>query len=1275
MGPSSTPSFQDSGTSQPGRRQPLLLDSRVVLADYTTEDLLAYVSYFSKLVRYYEVVDGQVETRRTWRLGEKRSLLIIAQIATQRLPAQYDYFARLIREVQDPMATSAQQQQARRTLLGRIYKMATQFDHWCESHLRSHTRRTFQAELHAAVDELVAPLQRAATLERALLEHYGLPARTASDRGPEQLLHIWSATPRPQPPVPATLAAVDEELTDLLWTFYKAQTSLAALAQRVLRSSLRETPPENDMLPEMALLLTFLELYKHAQQALNDIPRRHLDYYYRQVLHVVSRPARPDHAFLVFTLAKGVPEARLPAGITVEGGKDAQGQQVVFTTTEPVRLAPWRLEQLSSIFVSGLSAGAVRGVYVAPQANSADGQGRPLPDPATGWAPFGSSQELLAPPARTMTSAAVGFAVSAAVLLLREGRRTVELSLRCEPASFAHFAAALAPAGTPLQRAFDKLGLEPFRVDVTGTEGWLPLRVQELRLLPDTHTVCWQLTIDREQPALVAHQPALHPGQFRSEWPVLRLQLHEQAPDYAYSSFSALQPLTITLRVQAQDVQTLQLANQLGPLAPGLPFAPFGPQAQPGDYLLVGFPELFRKRLTQLILTLDWAQLPLEPNGFADYYQGYQPPLHNDSFQVAASYRRDWRWVPQTTPETQLALFQTMPDLSRPAGTVLLPSTHLVLATHAADFRRQPAVADGPLQAEAATGAIRLELVAPASGFGTEQYPPLLVETLQYNARNPSRPRPLPHPPFVPMVKSTWLSYAAEEEIDVPALFGPAAAGQAQFYYVHPLGEYQPTRCQPAAAVSPEQSQLPRPAYHLSLLPEFTDEGTLYFGLTGFTPPLDINLLFELAPFTSLPRQQEVTLAGYRNLQPTVEWAYLVGDEWRPFSSGTSSRDDVVHDQSAGLTEQQPVHLHLPAALDTHHTIMPDGLYWLRATVRRGAEFVPHVRQIHTQVVPAVRLATSPEQHLTFEAHLPAHSLTRLLKPLPAVAKVTQPLPSFGGRSAETHDEYNTRVSERLRHRGRAVTPWDYEHLVLEHFPEVFRVKCLRANQVPQTHRRPGLVLLMVVPHQPVTAGYRLPVFSPDHLAHIRNFVRKVASAQVQLEVCNPLYEMIQVRAGVQFTKAARLQNPPPGALIQQVQQALNEFLSPWNTRNPARQGLHFSLTSSMILSFLNQLPYVEAITGFSVIKLALEDDQYLFYDTQGPTPAGAAAAAAAQPQPLEDATHRPWSVYVSAEQHQLTETKAGTAAAPQARPTGIGRLAIGTDFILPRSFEAPANN
>jgi hypothetical protein len=53
------------------------------------------------------------------------------------------------------------------------------------------------------------------------------------------------------------------------------------------------------------------------------------------------------------------------------------------------------------------------------------------------------------------------------------------------------------------------------------------------------------------------------------------------------------------------------------------------------------------------------------------------------------------------------------------------------------------------------------------------------------------------------------------------------------------------------------------------------------------------------------------------------------------------------------------------------------------------------------------------------------------------------PFPSFGGRETEDSSQFYKRVSERLRHKERAITIFDYERLVLESFPSIYKVKCV----------------------------------------------------------------------------------------------------------------------------------------------------------------------------------------------------------------------------------------
>ncbi|MFP3489066.1 hypothetical protein R0K20_15795, partial [Staphylococcus sp. SIMBA_130] len=79
------------------------------------------------------------------------------------------------------------------------------------------------------------------------------------------------------------------------------------------------------------------------------------------------------------------------------------------------------------------------------------------------------------------------------------------------------------------------------------------------------------------------------------------------------------------------------------------------------------------------------------------------------------------------------------------------------------------------------------------------------------------------------------------------------------------------------------------------------------------------------------------------------------------------------------------------------------------------------------------------------------------------IKSVTQPFNSFGGKATEKDNEFYIRASERLRHKNRAVSLWDMEHLVLQAFPEVYKVKCLN-HTCSTSFLSPGHVMVLVIP-------------------------------------------------------------------------------------------------------------------------------------------------------------------------------------------------------------------
>src|SRR5690606_19431370 len=111
-------------------------------------------------------------------------------------------------------------------------------------------------------------------------------------------------------------------------------------------------------------------------------------------------------------------------------------------------------------------------------------------------------------------------------------------------------------------------------------------------------------------------------------------------------------------------------------------------------------------------------------------------------------------------------------------------------------------------------------------------------------------------------------------------------------------------------------------------------------------------------------------------------------------------------------------------------------------SIPRELRSVCDVVAIRAQAV-SVRFDDRGNAAAHYAQPLPAGSIQRLLVPEAGLAKLEQPYSSSGGRPAEAPERLDTRVSERLRHKDRALTAWDHERLVLHRFPQIYKARCL----------------------------------------------------------------------------------------------------------------------------------------------------------------------------------------------------------------------------------------
>ena len=352
--------------------------------------------------------------------------------------------------------------------------------------------------------------------------------------------------------------------------------------------------------------------------------------------------------------------------------------------------------------------------------------------------------------------------------------------------------------------------------------------------------------------------------------------------------------------------------------------------------------------------------------------------------------------------------------------------------------------------------------------------------------------------------------------------------------------------------------------------------------MQGLAPPQNLALLFQVADGTANP------LVKKPERSPLVFWSYLSNNEWIAFA------EDEVQDGSGELLNSGVVSFALPRQATDSNTLLPAGLFWIRAAVKEKSDAVCRLRLVAAQALAAT--FTDHGNSARFAAStLAAETISKLAQPDSAVKSVTQPFPSFGGRAAELPAAFHTRISERLRHKDRAIGLWDYERLVLEAFPEIYKVKCLDHTQYEPSDSgegiyrelAPGHVTIVTIPELRFNYSHdRLrPYTSLGLLEKIAAFLQKRLSCFARVHVKNPEFEEVFVDFRVRLRAGF-----DESYYVNQLRQAITAFLSPWAFEGGGSPSFGGRMYKSVLINFVEEQPSVDYVTDFKLFHKTIVD-------------------------------------------------------------------------------------
>src|SRR5690554_6344634 len=174
---------------------------------------------------------------------------------------------------------------------------------------------------------------------------------------------------------------------------------------------LQDSLSRKDHPPHIALFIGFLKLFLQVQGHLNQMTKKHLDFFYKDVLGLKLKDAVPDKAHIFVELAKNRLEHSLGSGVRFRADKDVEGNDLFYALDKTSIFNIATVESLKTIYLKSDETNLnTNGLKVAPIANSEDGLGTPIQDDENStWFTMGSSN---------MPVGQIGFALASPELLM-----------------------------------------------------------------------------------------------------------------------------------------------------------------------------------------------------------------------------------------------------------------------------------------------------------------------------------------------------------------------------------------------------------------------------------------------------------------------------------------------------------------------------------------------------------------------------------------------------------------------------------------------------------------------------------------------------------------------------------------------------------------------------------------------------------------------------------------------------------------------------------------
>ncbi|MGA1870245.1 MAG: baseplate J/gp47 family protein [bacterium] len=755
-----------------------------------------------------------------------------------------------------------------------------------------------------------------------------------------------------------------------------------------------------------------------------------------------------------------------------------------------------------------------------------------------------------------------------------------------------------------------------------------------------------------------------------SPYPVIKILNVSEAFFYKY--FKSICMERIDLSVSVKGLMDIKMRGDVAMINPQNPFHPFGLTPDVSARFYFAHRDICEKKLDSMHIHFTWAGGELTPEAelpdMETYYYAYSHcglekagTIKNNDFEVALKFLDQRTWLniseePQMLFKKTLSyndfdnqtyqgeLFSENEDFPKDplhwpryykmelCNQGFMKDLYADLRNEVTRASQESVLAENNYKAvaqeiKAREASIKAAKIAEAEARvkNDPYYPPVIPEARKL----PSMPEneidisqlTLPAP-YTPIIQSMSIDYTASSNmlLDNVSDNNTTTDVPVQLFRFHPFGFKEMGR------------PLDEDDYFLT---QYDKQGYLLIGIKNLKPLQTISILVQM-----------MSGSGDVNYSiPEIQWSYLASNEWIQFK-----QLEILKDTTFGLQDTGIIRFMIPEGATSTNTILPAGRLWIRAEALNNITAVPDILDIRAQSI-CVQYINKDNDPSHLETPLGAGTIKEMLERDYSIKEVEQPYSSFNGKREEKSENFYVRVSERLKHKNRALTLDDYEKMILSQFPQIYKVKCISQTELEilDSSNKGEIIIVVILKNVNTAPFFPLKPKTPATiLSAIERYIQSYMPPMVSVKVRNPRFEEIKYRLAVKFKEGY-----DQGFYINKLNEDIKRFLSPWAYEKEAEISFGSSVYSSSVINYIENIEYVDYVANFSLLYQIIVHENYTEVIPLFLTEDNAATV------------KYPDSLLVSAESHIIDVITTDLYDAASFR--GIGYMTIGTDFWISR--------